>query len=161
MHRPVIVAVDGSEPSLRAAEWAACEAVRRAVPLLIVAAPGQLPAMRASGGSAVMVANALRGMAARALADALERAAEAAPAALVETALLDGPATVAVAGTAAAGQLLVVGARDGGGLPELVLGSVSGYLTAHAPCPVAVVGERAVTVFGHARGPAAIVAAGR
>jgi len=163
MHRPIIVAVDGSELSLRAVEWAGGEAVRLAVTLLIVAAPGQVPGLRAAGEPAATVANAVRGMAARALADAVERVAAAAPAARVETALLDGPPTLAVAAYAAAGQLLVVGARDGGGLPGRVLGSVSGYLAAHAPCPVAVVGEQTVTVLDHARGPVAIpqVAAAR
>lgn len=97
MHRPIIVAVDGSELSLRAAELAACEAAALDAPLRILAAPGQLPTLRASGGSAVAVANALRGMAARALADAIERAAAAAPDARVETALLDGPQALAVA----------------------------------------------------------------
>jgi nucleotide-binding universal stress UspA family protein len=164
MQKPIVVAVDGAEPSLRAAEWAAREAVRRAAALRVVAAPGQPPCLRTDGGSAVMVANALRGMAARALADAVERVAEVAPEAPVETALLDGPPTLAVADNANGGQLLVVGSRDGDGLPGWVLGSVSRYLAANAPCPVAVVGEQAVTVFDPAdpaRGPAEIVASRR
>jgi len=145
---------------LRAVEWAAREAVRRAAALRVVAAPGQPPRLRADGGSAVMVANALRGMAARALADAVERIAEVAPGTQVDTALLDGPPTLAVADNAAGGQLLVVGARAGG-LSTQVLGSVSRYLAANAPCQVAVVGERAVTVFDPARGPAESVGSRR
>jgi nucleotide-binding universal stress UspA family protein len=160
MQGPIVVAVDGAGPSLRAVEWAAREAVRRAAALRVVAAPGQPPRLRADGGSAVMVANALRGMAARALADAVERVTEVAPGALVETALLDGPPTLAVADNAADGQLLVVGTRGESGLPSQVLGSVSGYLAANAPCQVAVVGEWVVTVFDPARGPAEIVGSG-
>jgi nucleotide-binding universal stress UspA family protein len=89
MNIPIVVAVDGAEPSLLAAEWAAREAVQRTASLRIIAVPAQPPQARADGVSAVMVANALRGMAARALADAVERVAEVAPGVLVETVLLD------------------------------------------------------------------------
>ena len=53
MRRPIIVAVDGSEASLQAAEWAACEAARRTAPLRIVSAPGPLPRMRTYHASPV------------------------------------------------------------------------------------------------------------
>ena len=44
---PVVAAVDGSEESLRAVEWAALEAQRHRAPLRIVSAPALLPRMRA------------------------------------------------------------------------------------------------------------------
>jgi nucleotide-binding universal stress UspA family protein len=89
MNSPIVVAVDGAEQSLRAAERAAREAVQLTASLRIIAVPGQPPQSRADGVSAVMVANALRGMAARALADAVDRVAEVAPGVPVETILLD------------------------------------------------------------------------
>jgi len=141
MSRPVVVAVDGSEASMRAAEWAAREAARRSAPLRIVSAPGMPPRMRAHQGSATTVANALRGIAARALGDAVDRVGEVASALCVNTDLLAGTPAVAVAESGAGAQLLVVGARGAGGFAALVLGSVSRFAATHAPCPVVVVYE--------------------
>jgi nucleotide-binding universal stress UspA family protein len=141
MSRPIVVAVDGSEESMRAAGWAAREAVRQAAPLRIVSAPGPLPRMRTYQAPAATVANALRGIASRALADAVDRVGEVAPGLPVETGLLDGPPAVAVADSGGGARLLVVGARGGGGFAALALGSVSRYIASHAPCPVVVVRE--------------------
>lgn len=146
MRRPIVVAVDGSEASLRAAEWAGMEAARRTAPLRIVSAPGMLPRMRTYQTSSVTVANALRGIAARALAAAVERVSEVAPAVLVDTDLLDGPPAVAVSESGAGAQLLVLGARGAGGFAALVLGSVSRYVAAHALCPAVVVREETSAV---------------
>jgi nucleotide-binding universal stress UspA family protein len=150
VRRPIVVAVDGSEASLRAAEWAAREAVRRTAPLRIVSVPGLLPRVRASAASSAAVANALRGIAARSLAAAVERVADVAPGAAVDTGLLAGPPAAAIVGSAADAGLLVVGARGAGGSAfllaqtsraALLLGSVSGYVAAYAPCPAVVVRE--------------------
>jgi nucleotide-binding universal stress UspA family protein len=141
MVRPVVVAVDGSDESLCAAEWAAREAVRRAAPLRIVSAPGLLPRMRGNQAPVATVANALRGIAARALADAVDRVNEVAAGVLVDTDLIDGPPAAAVRDSGTGALLLVVGARGAGGFAALVLGSVSRYAAAHAPCPVVVVHE--------------------
>jgi nucleotide-binding universal stress UspA family protein len=141
MSRPVVAAVDGSEASMRAAEWAAAEAARRTAPLRIVSAPGVPPRMRAYQASATTVANALRGVAARALGDAVDRVGEVSSGLLVDTELLDGPPAVAVTQSGAGAQLLVVGARGIGGFAALLLGSVSRYAATHAPCPVVVVHE--------------------
>lgn len=147
MPRPVIVGVDGSEASLRAAEWAALEAQRRKAPLRIVAAPGLPPRVRAyDEASSVTVANALRGLAARGLAAAVERVAELAPAVMVDTDLLDGPPALAVAASASGAELLVVGARGSGGFTALVLGSVSRHVASYVRCPVVVVREETAAV---------------
>lgn len=147
MPRPVIVAVDGSEASLRAAEWAALEAQRRRAPLRIVAAPGLPPRMNVyKEASSVTVANALRGLAARGLAAAVERVSEVAPAVLVDTDLLDGSPSTAVTASASGAELLVVGARGSGGFTALVLGSVSRHVASYAPCPVVVVREETAAV---------------
>ena len=146
MRRPIIAGVDGSEQSLLAVEWAGWEAVRRGAPLRIVSAPGLPPRIRTSQASSVTVANALRGIAARALAAAVERVAEVVSSPRVDTALLDGPPAQALTECAADAQLLVVGARGVGGFSALVLGSVSRYLATHAPCPVIVVQEESTAV---------------
>ncbi len=140
MSRPIVVAVDGSEASLRAAEWAAAEAARRGAPLRIVSAPGLLPRVRSYQAPST-VANALRGIAARALAEAVDRVSEVTAGLLVETDLLDGPPAAAVSDSGAGARLLVVGSRGAGGFSALVLGSVSRYVATHAPCPVVVVHE--------------------
>jgi nucleotide-binding universal stress UspA family protein len=141
MRRPVVVAVDGSEASLRAAEWAAYEAARRNAPLRIVAAPELPPRMRTSEISPVTVANALRGIAARGLAAAIERVTEVAPGIVVDTGLLAGPPADAVADSGAGAELLVVGARGAGGFAAPMLGSVSRHAATCAPSPVVVVRE--------------------
>jgi nucleotide-binding universal stress UspA family protein len=131
---------------MRAAEWAAREAARRAAPLRIVSAPGLLPRMPAYQVSAPTVANALRGIAARALADAVDRVNEIAAGVLIDTDLLDGPPAAAVTESGAGARLLVVGARGAGGFAELVLGSVSRHAATHARCPVVVVLEETSAV---------------
>ena len=147
MRRPIVVAVDGSEESLLAAEWAACEAARRTAPLRIVAAPAPMPRLGRPHASPAAVANALRGIAALGLAEAIERATEVAPGIVIDTGLLDGPPAVAVTDSGSGAHLLVVGARGTGGFAALRLGSVSRYVATYSPCPAVVV--RADTVAVH------------
>jgi nucleotide-binding universal stress UspA family protein len=146
MRRPIVVAVDGSEGSLRAAEWAAREAARRDAPLRIVSAPGPQPRVRTYQAPPDTVANALRGIAARALAAAVERVTEVAPEVVIDTDLLAAPPAVAVSDSGAGAQLLVVGARGAGGFAALTLGSVSRHAAACAPCPIVVVREDTMAV---------------
>jgi nucleotide-binding universal stress UspA family protein len=143
--RPVVVGVDGSEESLRAVEWAAREAERRRSPLRIVSAPAMPPRMHARV-SPVTVANALRGMSARALGAAVTRSEEVAPGLLIDTGLLSGPPALALADCGAGASMLVVGARGAGGFTAMILGSVSRYAATHAPCPVVVVRQEIMAV---------------
>ena len=144
--KPVIVGVDGSEQSLLAVEWAAQEARRHSSPLRIVSAPDVMPRMHAYHASPAEIAAALRGVAARALAAAITRCDEVAPGLPVDTCLLSGPPAVAVAETGSDASILVVGARGAGGFAAMMLGSVSRYVAAWAPCPVAVVREESSAV---------------
>jgi len=96
--------------------------------------------------SSVTVANALRGLAARGLAAAVERVAELAPAVMVDTDLLAGPPALAVTATGSGAELLVLGARGSGGFSALVLGSVSRHVASYAPCPAVVVREETAAV---------------
>lgn len=135
----VVVGTDGSEESLRAVEWAAIEAVWHGVPLRIVSAPAMPSRVRAYDTFPHTVASALRDMSARALAEAINRAAEVTNGLLIDTDLLTGQPAAAVSGSGAGAQMLVVGARGAGGFPTMLLGSVSRYSATHAACPVIVV----------------------
>lgn len=127
---PVVAGVDGSEESLRAAEWAALEARRHRAPLRIVAVPAGRPP----------------GESCRALGEAVTRAREIAPGQLIDADLLTGPPAVAVTQSGSGALMLVVGARGCGGFAALALGSVSRYAAMHAPCPVVVVREETSAV---------------
>jgi nucleotide-binding universal stress UspA family protein len=144
--KPVVVAVDGSEESLLAAEWAAMEAKRRRLPLRIVSAPAKLPQMHADRVSAAAVADVLRAAAARVLETARGRAEEVAPGLGITTELLSGPPALAVAGSGSGAAMLVVGARGAGGFAAMVFGSVSRYAASQATCPVIVVRQANMAV---------------
>ena len=143
--QPIVAATDGSEESLRAAEWAAREAALRGAPLRIVSAAALLPRM--IGGHAMSgydtVADTIREHRDQALAAAAERAAKAAPGLLIDTDHLDGPPAEAVTASGSGALMLVVGSRGVGGFAAMVLGSVSRYAATHASCPVVVVRETA------------------
>ena len=144
--KPVVVGVDGSEESLRAVEWAALEAKRHSAPLQIVSAPSLVPRMNAYNASPAAIANALRGIAARALDAAITRSEEVTQGLPITTSLLSGPSALAVAESGAGASMLVVGARGAGGFAAMVLGSVSRYAATRAPCPVVVVREESMAV---------------
>ena len=143
--QPIVAATDGSEESLRAAEWAAREAALRGAPLRIVSAAALLPRM--IGGHAMSgydtVADTIREHRDQALAAAAERAAKAAPGLLIDADHLDGPPAEAVTASGSGALMLVVGSRGVGGFAAMVLGSVSRYAATHASCPVVVVREAA------------------
>ncbi|MEU8279653.1 universal stress protein [Microbispora bryophytorum] len=157
MAEPIVVGVDGSTPSLQAAGWAGQEAEIRGAPLRVVYAtlrwPSYVPLVPqpASWGADIEAA-------ARAVLDqAIAHARAGRPRLAVSAEIVDGGAEEALVAAAGGAQLLVVGNRGRGGFAELLLGSVSRYLTARAPCPVAVVrqpgdgdrGEITVGVTGH------------
>jgi nucleotide-binding universal stress UspA family protein len=144
--KPVIVGVDGSEQSLLAAEWAAMEARWHRLPLRIVSAPAMMPRMIAYPDSPAPLGTVLRAVAAQALEAASARAEEVAPGLPVETGLLSGPVARAVARSGSEAFMLVVGARGAGGFPALILGSVSRYAAARAPCPIVVVRQETMAV---------------
>jgi nucleotide-binding universal stress UspA family protein len=144
--KPVIVGVDGSEESLLAVEWATAEARRHSAPLRIVSASDVMPRMHTHHASPAEIAVTLRGISARALAAAITRSEEVAPGLPVDTRLLSGPPAVAVAESGSGASMLVVGARGAGGFAAMMLGSVSRYAAAWAPCPVVVVREETMVV---------------
>src|SRR5689334_14978537 len=144
--KPVVVAVDGSEDSLRAAEWAALEARRRSTRLRIVSAPAVVPRLHSYQASPTVIANAVRGIAARALGAAITRCEEVAPGLPVTSDLLSGEPALAVTASDTDASMLVVGSRGAGGFAAMLLGSVSRYVASRAACPVVVVREESMAV---------------
>ena len=144
--RPMAVGVDGSEGSLQAVEWAAMEANRHGSPLRIVSAPATMPRVPAHHATESTVAIVLRAVSARALDVAVARSEEVAPGLSVTTGLLSGAPALAVAESGSTAAMLVVGARGAGGFAGMVLGSVSRYAAAYAPCPVVVVRQQSMAV---------------
>jgi nucleotide-binding universal stress UspA family protein len=143
--RPIVAGTDGTEPSLRAVEWAAMEAARRGAPLRIVAAPA-IPFRVRPGKSGQVVAAKLRNAATWALGLGLERAADVAPGLSSDADLLSGPPAAALTHAARDASMLVVGTRGKGALAAAILGSVSRYSAIHALCPVVIVREETVAV---------------
>jgi nucleotide-binding universal stress UspA family protein len=147
---PIVAATDGSEESLRAAEWAAREAALRSAPLRIVSAAALLPRM--IGGHAMTgydtVSDLIRENRDSALAAAAMRAEKAAPGLLIDTDRLEGSPAEAVTASGSGALMLVVGSRGVGAFAAMLLGSVSRYAATHASCPVVVVREPAESARG-------------
>ncbi|MFF2412172.1 universal stress protein [Streptomyces sp. NPDC058092] len=128
--RPVIAAVDGSSHSSEALDWAAREAVRRGLALVIVhARTPTRPAVRETQqrGAEELLTRSVR------------RVCEIAPDLHPTTlAPLDFPAAALTALSRDA-SLVVVGSRGLGGFRSLMLGSNSLATASMAKCPVVVI----------------------
>lgn len=133
--QPVIAAVDGSEDSLRALEWALGAARRRDAPLRVVHVrqyvPWAQPEVLAAGPPDPDEDPVLDQVRAQ-----LERAGEL-PA--VAYSALDGAPAAVLPELGATAQLLVIGSRGRGGFASLLLGSNSLAVARDAECPVVVV----------------------
>ena len=125
---PVVVGADGSGESRAALEFAISEAALRAVPLVAVCA-------LCDSASVVGAARSVEA----AFGTAVDHVQRAYSHVVVHQVVDPGAPRSALLTAAAQGQLLVVGARGRGGIPEMTLGSVSLALLHHAPCPVTVV----------------------
>ncbi|MFJ8956388.1 universal stress protein [Streptomyces sp. NPDC102381] len=139
MALPLVVGVDGSDASLRAVEWAAHEAALRGYELRLVHASlwekyegdelAEAPNTRPGRGD----------LSERILRAAVTRAAGRHPEVKVSVdALAEDPET-ALLRAARNAVAVVTGRRGRGPVQELLLGSVSLALAAHAQCPVIVV----------------------
>ncbi|MFD7708343.1 universal stress protein [Streptomyces sp. NPDC059785] len=138
MERPLVVGVDGSEPSLRAADWACDEAALRGAPLRLVYAslweryegatvapdPGEPSEQITAEGVVRAAAERVR----RRRAD-IETSTDVLPEEPDHALLREGRDAAA----------LVLGTRGRGGIVEMLLGSVSLSVAARADCPVIVV----------------------
>ncbi|MFF9036102.1 universal stress protein [Streptomyces sp. NPDC014892] len=133
----LVVGVDGSEPSLRAVDWAADEAALRGVPLRVVYAclweryEGAALAHDIGRPSAVPLAQDVVGAAA-------QRARSRHPDLRVTSDVVFEEPEYALVREGRNASALVVGTRGRSGIAEMLLGSVSLAVAAHADCPVIV-----------------------
>ncbi|MBP2703917.1 universal stress protein [Microbispora sp. RL4-1S] len=155
---PVVVGADGSEASLRAVDWAGEEAALRGAPLRIVHAALLWSAYVPLVPQPPRWAAAAEAAADEMLGEALIRARAGRPRLEAGTETIDGTAREVLLALAGRAQLVVVGSRGHGGFTELLLGSVPRYLATRAPCPVAVIRERAA---GPRRGEIVVGVTGR
>ncbi|MEU2775056.1 universal stress protein [Streptomyces sp. NPDC007162] len=150
MSHPVLAGVDGSEPSLAAAEWAAREAALRGVALRLVHATPLLP------GDTVphQAGETLRRVGERIVQGAIAHLGARHPGLPTHgSQSSEAPAETLLSAAHDAG-LLVVGARGSGGFDGLAVGSVALQVAAAADRPVVVVPGSRPGGFGNGARPA-------
>ncbi|MFE1341147.1 universal stress protein [Streptomyces sp. NPDC058733] len=135
MELPVVVGVDGSEPSLRATDWAADEAALRGLPLRVVYA--SLWERYEGAALAEDLGKPLEKVLAEDIVDgAARRARRRRPDLKVFTDIAPDEAEHALVEESGNASAVVVGTRGRSGLAETLLGSVSMTVAARADCPV-------------------------
>jgi nucleotide-binding universal stress UspA family protein len=137
---PIVVGVDGSEPSVAAARWAAAEARLRHRPLRLVHAYTR-PVLAVSTGAPPVVwpEESLREETEAVVAAAVNAVAADAGEVSVAGRTVAGPAAAVLVEASEGACLTVVGHRGRAGLASLLLGSVAAGVAAHAHGPVVVV----------------------
>ena len=125
---PVVVGADGSEPAQAAVAFAFEEAARRAAPLHAVCALADTAGVL--GAARQVEAD---------FDQALAKYEPDYPQVTVRRMVRQGAPRGALLEATRGAQLLVVGARGRGDLPEMRLGSVSLAVLHHAPCPVSII----------------------
>jgi nucleotide-binding universal stress UspA family protein len=125
---PVVVGTDGSPRSQAALDFAVEEAALRGVPLVAICALSDAAGVLGTARSIEADFDTRMG-----------KVQAGHPELLLQKRVEQGGARSALLAAASQGQLLVVGARGRGGLPDMTLGSVSLAVLHHAPCPVTVV----------------------
>ncbi|MDP9862401.1 MULTISPECIES: universal stress protein [Streptosporangium] len=132
--RDVVVGYDGSDFSMQALEWAMDEAELRKLPLAVT------HTWRWPYGEADDEAKLhLRKAAEHVLYHGADCARARSTITSVTADLHEGAAGDRLVELSARAELVVVGSRGMGTLARTVLGSVAGYVAAHASCPVVVV----------------------
>ncbi len=141
MTHPIVVGYDGSPASDLAVDWAAATAAGRGVPLMVLVA-WNMPPVNYSG---LAVANEsgmmkeLREESDLMAANAVTKALEAFPELVATAEVVVSPPAAALVEQSHGASMIVVGSHGRGGFKELLLGSVSRQVAAHADCPVVVV----------------------
>lgn len=137
----IIVGIDGSEHSRRTLEWAVREAATRQVPLNVITVFQTIHNIY--GGPANYAAD--HPLEARARQDAeqltekvLADAGDKRPGEVSVRVVVGQPAAELIEASRGA-DLIVVGARGGGGFGSLRLGSVTTQVAHHAHCPIVIV----------------------
>ncbi|MFF4183278.1 universal stress protein [Streptomyces sp. NPDC001691] len=134
--RPVVVAVDGSDHSLRALEWAIPAARRLGTELVIAHVLPDHTQLWAARRSALGPGPALNDPVTDRIRAALSGRDEL-PSVRFDS--LEGEVADALHALGAEARMLVMGSRGRGGFASLLLGSNSLAVATRAPCPVVVV----------------------
>jgi nucleotide-binding universal stress UspA family protein len=138
--RAVVAGVDGSECGLQAVRWAAAEALRRQLPVRLVAAHAwPSGGLVGDPGLGVDYRAVLRDVVLGHLATAAADARQVAPELDIEQVEVTGYPVPVLLGESAHAEIVVLGDRGLGGFTGLLIGSVAVEVTAHASCPVIVV----------------------
>jgi nucleotide-binding universal stress UspA family protein len=135
-NRLILVGVDGSAPSKAALSWALRQAEMSGARLLAVTA-WQAPARVDGGPGPEDVDWQKHAEVAQSLV--IQQIVGDQPEVAVNTLIEQGHPALVLVEEARDAELLVVGNRGLGEFVGMLLGSVSEYCVAHAPCPVAVV----------------------
>ncbi|QYC40888.1 Universal stress protein [Nonomuraea coxensis DSM 45129] len=130
----IVLGYDGSAFSMQALDWALDEAELRGLSLTVAHA-WQWP----YGEAAEEARSHLRKAAEHVLWHGADCARHTSSGLTVETDLYEGPAAERLVELSHEAALVVVGSRGLSALPRAVVGSVAGYVAAHAHCPVIVV----------------------
>ncbi|HET9172694.1 MAG TPA: universal stress protein [Actinospica sp.] len=136
--RRVIVGVDSSENSARAAQWAAREALSRGVPLTVVHAV-HLPDAAAMPLEPPQYAERQREQGDKLVTLVARNLAAEFPGLEIGTEVSDLTPARTLNTLSLEASLVVTGTRGHGGFAGMLLGSVSRKLAAHSHCPLAVV----------------------
>ncbi|MFB0617948.1 universal stress protein [Streptomyces sp. AGS-58] len=137
MDLPIVVGVDGSEPSLRAVDWAADEAALRGAPLRLVYASlwdryeGALLAQELGEPAEEVMAQDVVGV-------ARHRARHRRPEVEVTTGVLAEEPEHGLVHESRSALAVVLGCRGRSAISEALLGSVSLSVAGHGHCPVIV-----------------------
>jgi nucleotide-binding universal stress UspA family protein len=136
----IVVGIDGSDPSKDALRWAVEEARLRKADVVAVHAwqppptiPGPGPA---PGFDLVSVSPAVRQAGERLVTTVVHEVVGEDADVKVEPVAVEGPPVEVLVDAARDAEILVVGSRGHGTFKALLLGSVSGQLANHAPCPL-------------------------
>lgn len=132
----VVVGVDGSDSSTRAARYAAGVARRRGLGLLVVHVTPRTGPDEPIPMADQEVKERFDDSATRLVQAAAEQARQATDLSDVTAAVVDDYPVDGLLALSAEAALIVTGRRGTGGLPGLLLGSTAGALTQHAECPV-------------------------
>ncbi|MET7401972.1 universal stress protein [Dactylosporangium sp. NPDC005572] len=145
----IVVGYDGSVEARDAVDWAADEAARSGLPLRIVYAY-QLawPAAALYGSATEVLAADAEERGDHTVRDVVEHARRRRPTVDVTGVATHAEPAPLLLGQTAGTRLLVVGNRGGGGMSNLLLGSISQQVATHARVPVAVVRGRSAAADG-------------
>ena len=140
--RPIVVGIDDTAYSAEAIDWAAQEALSRAVPLVIVHSwAWQRLAPWTSGFDRMVIGDFKR--AGHTVVERARKQAERHAGLVVSTEVTEGHPADVLAELGADATMIVLGSRHRHSVDRAVLGSVSNAMVARAACPVVVLGAPA------------------